>query len=296
MTSTVLVTGGTGTVGSHVLRELTDRECQVRALVRDPESANIPDSENVIPVEFDFTRPETWGQAFEEGDSLFLVRPPAISRVGDHILPAIDAAIRCGVSHVTVLSVVGAEKNPLLPHRRIERHVQNSDATWTFLRASFFMQNFHEEHAHDIVEHDEIFVPAGTGKTSFIDARDIAAVAALTLTEDGHENTAYDLTGSEALTYAEAAAVFTDVLDREITYGNPGLITFAWRMLARGNPLGFVLVMGGIYTTARLGLAGRVTDDVELLLGREPRTLAAYVEDYREEFTKTAREVAHVEA
>ena len=280
-TPTVLVTGATGTVGAFVREALADRECTMRALVRTPDPADPTE------VAFDFEKPETWGRAFEGGDRLFLVRPPAITRVGDSVLPAIDAAGRCGVDHVTLLSVLGAEKNPLLPHRRIEKHLEASGLNYTFLRASFFMQNFDEVHAEDVREHDELFVPAGDGATSFVDARDIADVAAVTLTEAGHRNRSYDVTGSEALDYHDVAAVFSDVLGREITYPRPGAVAFARRWLGRGEPLGFVVAMVGIYTTARLGLAGRVTDDVAQVLGRDPRSLREYVQDYRDAFEPT---------
>lgn len=291
--STVLVTGATGTVGEFVVEELASYDCEVRPLVRDPNKAD----ENAVA--FDFTKPETWGAAFDGGDSLFVVRPPQIGRVGRDVNPAIDAAIRCGVDHVVVLSVLGAEKNPLLPHRRIERHVEAAECTHTFLRASFFMQNFDEVHGEDVRDHGELFVPAGDGKTSFVDARDVAAVAAAALVESGHENVAYDLTGPAALDYDEVAAVFSEGLDREITYPRPGALAFVRRLVSRGDPLPFAVVQIGVYTTARLGLADRVTDDVERVLGRKPRPLGEYVADYRDAFTPNgtaSEEVAHVTA
>jgi uncharacterized protein YbjT (DUF2867 family) len=288
---TVLVTGATGTVGQFVVEELEDRECDVRPLVRDPDAGG----ENA--VEFDFTKPETWGRAFEGGDSLFVVRPPEIGRVGRDVNPAIDAAIRCGVDHVVVLSVLGAEKNPLLPHRRIEKHVEAADCTYTFLRASFFMQNFEEVHLRDIREDGELFVPAGGGKTSFVDAADVGAVAAAALAEPGHRNVAYDVTGSEALDYDEVAAAFSEILDREITYPRPGAIEFVRRHYGRGDSLPFALVQVVVYTTARLGLARRVSDDVERVLRRKPRSLADYLRDNAVTFapaTDDTPEVAHV--
>jgi uncharacterized protein YbjT (DUF2867 family) len=277
---TVLVTGATGTVGGFAVEALAGYDCAVRALVRTPSEYDGPGE----AVAFDFTKPVTWGAALKGGDSLFVVRPPHIGRVGRDITPAIDAAVRCGVDHVVVLSVLGAERNPLLPHRRIEKHVEAADCTDTFLRASFFMQNFGEVHREDIRNRDELFVPAGGGETSFVDARDVGAVAAAALVEPGHENVAYDLTGPEALTYDEAAAVFSDVLGREITYPRPGAVRFLRRLVSRGDPLPFALVQLGVYTTARLGLAGRVTDDVRRVLGREPRSLADYLADARDTF------------
>jgi uncharacterized protein YbjT (DUF2867 family) len=281
---TVLVTGATGTVGSAVVAALADDPVTVRAATRSPDGLAADDlPANATPVAFDFERPETWGAAFEGVDALFLVRPPggvSLSRVTD----ALDAALRVGVSHVVLLSVLGAEKNPLLPHRRLEKHLEASDATYTFLRASFFCQNLSEVHRREILADGEIFVPAGDGETSFVDARDVAAVGARALSEAGHEDVAYDVTGPEALTYHEVASVFSDVLAREVTYLEPSTLAFARRMLARGESPGFVVVMLGIYATARFGLAGRVTDDVARVLGREPRSVRAFVEDYADAF------------
>jgi uncharacterized protein YbjT (DUF2867 family) len=280
------VTGATGTVGSRVVSALADRGESVLAGVRDPASAADRVPEEVERREFDFERPETWGGALAGADRLFLMRPPAVSDVKRHVTPFVDAAVRTGVEHVVYLSVLGAENNPLLPHRKIERHLESADAAHTFLRASFFMQNLNEVHREEIVERDEIFVPAGEGATSFVDARDVAEVAAVALVEPGHRNRGYDVTGPAALTYRQAAGVFSAVLDRSIEYADPSIPEFAWHMHRRGFDWSYVAVMVGIYTTARLGLADRVTDDAARVLGREPRTLREYVADYADEFRR----------
>lgn len=284
----IFVTGATGTVGSHVVERLRERDVTVRAGVRDVEQARRRFGDDVECVAFDFRKPETWGAAFEDVDAMFLVRPPSMSDVKRHLTPAVDAAARVGVEHVVYLSVLGAEKNPLVPHHRVERHLRGADVTYTFLRASFFMQNLAEEHLEDVRERDEISVPAGDGATSFVDARDVAAVGVAALTEPGHENRAYDVTGPEALTYAEVAAVFSDVLGRCIEYARPGAVEFVRTQYRRGTPLGFALVMLAVYTTARVGLAGRVTDDVEEVLGRPPRTMREFVRDNADTFRETS--------
>ncbi|QSG05656.1 SDR family oxidoreductase [Halapricum desulfuricans] len=267
---TVLVTGATGTVGSRVVDRLADRDVAVRAATRDPDR-QFPDG--IETVVFDFEKPETWGTAFEGVDSMFLVRPPAIARVGDSILPAIDAAVRVGVDRIVLLSVLGAEKNPLLPHRKIETHLRDSDVTWTFLRASFFMENLLEVHRREIVERGEIVVPAGDGETSFVAAEDVAAVATAALTESGHARRAYDVTGPDALTYHEVARSLSAALDRPVTYGEPSLVQFARHSRRIGRDWPFLVTMALLYTTARLGLAGRVSDDAERVLDRSPLSL-----------------------
>jgi uncharacterized protein YbjT (DUF2867 family) len=283
----VLVTGATGTVGRHVVRGLRDTDADVRAGVRSVERARESLPESAELVSFDFEKPETWGRAFDGVDALFLVRPPEMTRVHRHITPALDAAARVGVEHVVFLSVLGAEKNPLLPHRRIKRHLQDSDLTYSFLRASFFMQNFYVVHRAEITERGELFVPAGEVKTSFVDARDVAAVGVEALVDPIHRNRSYDVTGPEALTYDDAAAIFSDVLGRTIEYADPGLVEFVTTATARGVSLPFALVQAVVYTTARLGFAARVTDDVERVLGRPPRTLTEFVTDHAAEFEKS---------
>ena len=277
MTQTILVTGATGTVGSALLTAVDDRDAAVRAAARSP-SGDGPADEW---VGFDFERPETWGGALDGVDALFLLRPPQLSRV-DSICSFVDAAARMGGAHCVVLSVLGADRNPLVPHRRIEHHVAGTDLGWTFLRPSFFTQNLVEVHG-DSLRRGEIAVPAGDSETSFVDARDVASVAAAALTESGHDGVAYDLTGPAALTYDEVAAIASEVLGYPVEYTNPSLPGFVVGSLRAGRSLGFTLVMAGIYTTARLGLAGRVTGDVERVLGRPPRDVRAFFEEYRNE-------------
>ena len=291
-----LVTAATGTVGRAVVRELAAVGVPVRAASRDPERArerfetewlaDESDGDHVEYVAFDFQKPETYHPALDGASAVFLVRPPEVGRVARDVFPFVDAADRMGVEHAVVLSVLGAEKNPILPHRRIEKHVAASGMAWTFLRASFFLQNLLEVHREDVVERDRIFLPAGDGETSFVDARDVAAVAAEAFQDESLRYRAIDVTGAEALTYREVAAVMTDVLEREIAYANPGVLEYARTEYRHGTALPFVLVQLAVYGTARLGFAGRVTDDVERILGRDPITVREFVEDHADAFAR----------
>jgi len=279
----ILVTGATGTVGTHVVERLHDRDANVAAAVRDPSSASEVLGD-VSVVEFDFTRPETWGFAFEDVTSMFLVRPPGAVSIRRDILPSVDAAVRSGVDHVVYLSVQGADRLPVLPHRRIERHIERSAATYTHLRAAFFMQNLSGVHRVDVRERDEVFVPAGSGETVFVDARDVGAVAAEALVDPQHRDRSYDVTGPDAMNYHEVARVFSDVLGREITYPEPSSLAFLRRMLGRGQDWRYALLMLLIYAPTRLGRGGTPGDDVARILGRDPYTLRDFVEAYAAEF------------
>lgn len=288
----ICLTGATGTVGRSVLARLRGDSHRIRVATRDPTTALARfGTDGVEYTAFDFTDPATYESAFEGVERLFLVRPPQITRAGRSILPAIDAAARAGVRYVVFLSVLGADRAPLVPHARIERGLDATDLSATFLRASYFMQNLSGVHRTDLAERDEVFVPAGGGETSLVDARDVAAVAARLLAErdcTDHADSAYALTGPEALTYAEVATVLSDVLDRPITYPDPSPLRFARRMRSHGHPLGEIAAMVGIYTVARLGLAGRVTADCETVLGRSPLTFEEYARDYAHCWQRTA--------
>jgi len=283
----ILVTGATGTVGREVVARLFDAGQPVTAAVRDPRAADVVPG--VPTVRFDFEQPSTYGPAFADHGALFLVRPPAITRVWSSIFPAIDAAVGAGVRHVVFLSLQGAEANPLVPHRWIECKLASTDVTATLLRPSFFMQNLTTTHRREIARDGRIVVPAGTGRTAFIDARDIAAVAARVLIEPRYAGRAFELTGPAALTYHEVADVLSDVLGRPIRYDEPGVLDFLQHSRREGRPWPFILVMTGIYLTARFGGAARTTSTVASVLKRPAQSFRRFAEDYATAWDRAAR-------
>lgn len=277
----ILVTGATGNVGQEVIKELRRRGADIVAAVFDERDAQRApaDAEKVM---FDFARAETFAPALKGIDRLFFMRPPQISDVERYLHPAIDAAKEAGVKHVVFLSLMGV--NPRVPHYKVEQKIIASGLPYTFLRPSFYMQNLDTFYRDDIRVRDEIFVPAGAAKTSFIDARDIGAVAGMALTEAGHEGKAYELTGSEALDYYEVADIFTQTQGQRITYKRPTPAEYAARQKALGVPDEFVTVMRSLYWTVRLGIGKKVTPELGDLLGRAPITMAQYAADYKERF------------
>lgn len=280
---TILVTGATGKIGAEVVQQLQAQGHAVRAATRKPPA----DAQGGVEyARFDFAEPDTFAPALRDVSRVFLMRPPDITDTKRYINPFIAAAKEAGVEQIVFMSLLGVEKNRVVPHRAVEDYLREAGVPWTFLRPSFFMQNLSTTHRDDIRLHNDIFVPAGHGKTSFIDARDIAAVAAKTLTEDGHAYKAYPLSGNESLDYDEIAAIFSDVLGRKIVYPNPSILQFIRRWRLRKESWSFIFVMVGIYTVARLGLADAVTPDTEQLLGRPPITVRQFVEDYQACWTK----------
>lgn len=278
----VLVTGATGTTGSAVVDELAGRAddgLESLAATRDPDGYDGP----AEPVRFDVTDPDTY-DALDGVDAVYLVRPPEVGNVEHDLFPVVDAAESRGSRRVVLLSVLGAERAPLLPHRRLERRLERSPLDRTFLRAAYFLQNLETVHAAEI-HRGELAVPAGEGRLGMVDAHDVAAVAAEALL-GGHEGRAYDLTGPRAVSFHDVAVVLSAELDHEVRYTRPGLVRYAWRRRREGIPPARIAVECGLYTAARLGLSDRVTDDVREVLGREPRSLADYVADRRAVWTR----------
>jgi uncharacterized protein YbjT (DUF2867 family) len=278
----IFISGATGNVGAEVGKALQAMGISFRAGKSQDRLAAVRLSEGVEWVPFRFEDAATYPAAFQGIEAMFLMRPPQISNVKKLMVPAINAAIAAGVKRFVFLSLIGIENHPGVPHYAVEEYLRQSGVDYTFLRCSFFMQNMNTTHRDEIRLRDEIFIPAGKSRTSFIDARDIGAAAAVTLTQAGHAGKAYDLSGQEALDYAQMAEQFSQVLGRKITYRNPSSLAFIIRQLREGRPLPFVLVMATLYASTRTGMADAVTGDVEQLIGRTPILLRQYIEDYRQ--------------
>jgi uncharacterized protein YbjT (DUF2867 family) len=285
MNTEILITGATGNVGSEVVKGLQNAEVPFRVGAYNVEEAQQMLKTEVEIVKFDFLDPATYREAFTGIKRMFLVRPPALSNVQRDIAPAVWAAVGAGVEHIVFLSIQGVESNPIVPHHKIEQLILKTGVHYTFLRASFFMQNLSTTHREEIQQRNEIALPVGESRTSFIDVRDIAAVAVRTLTEDGHTNQKYTLTGAEALNYHEVADKLSKVLDRPIHYTKPSTVKFFWEQVKSGEKWSYALVVTGLYTITRFGNAKEVTDDVANILDRSPISFDQFAQDYRDRWT-----------
>lgn len=296
----LLITMSMGNVGLATLRKLAQHPNRPALRVM---AGVLPGSENMpgdasselttltnMRVPLDFARPDTFDAALAGVSRVLLVRPPALADVNRYFFPFVQAMQRAKVSQAVFLSLQGVENNrnvgpAITPHYKIEKLIREAGGPtlrlgYTMLRPSFFTQNLSTTHRLEIRDHPEIFVPAGNGRTSFVDVRDLAEVAAQSLATGQHLNTALELTGSEALNYTEVAAILTDVLGRTVTYTNPSVLRFVWQKAVREKmKLGFVLIMVALYSVAKLGKAAGLTDTLTGLLGRPPTKLKQFAED-----------------
>ncbi len=275
--SSILITGANGNVGSEVAKQLIQHS--VPFLVTTHKQQEVGEGK----VYFDIEQAQTFQPALEGIEKLFLIRPPQISDAKKYFLPLIQAAKQQGIKHIVFLSVMGVENIKFVPHAKIEQYIRDAGIPYTFLRPSFFTQNIVNQHGDELRKDNVLYVPAGKGKTSFIDVRDIGEVGALCLTQEEHQNKAYTITGSEALTYYDVAKIFSEEIGRTITYTHPTLWQFRSCMLAKGLPSSYVTVTSVIYLTTILGLAKRITPELATLLGRPPRTVREYAHDYKDQ-------------
>lgn len=281
--SKYLVTGATGNIGKYVVNELINLNKEVRAAVHNLERASETfKASNVSLIKFDFLDSSTYENALDGVEGIFLMRPPSLANPERDMLPFLQVAKKKGVKKIVFISLLGVEKNPVVPHRKIEKMLRELGVPYCFLRPSFFMQNLNTNHREEIKQRNELFIPAGKSKTSFIDTRDIGRVAAITLINEKYNYKAFTLTGNVAINYYEVADIMTEVLGRKILYKNPGLLRFRKERINRGTPKAFATVMMFLYLMTKLGTAKEITHDLEKLLGREPISFKQYVIDHKE--------------
>jgi uncharacterized protein YbjT (DUF2867 family) len=269
----ILVTGASGNVGRFVIEELLNKGEQVVAAGTNIQKLRDIFKDRVDTVYFDFTNKDTYNEALENVDRVFLMRPPHLGKPED-LYPFIDALKSQNIKLVSFLSLMGVENNPIPPHHKIEKYIEAVGIPYAHIRPGFFMQNVSGIHSIEIREKNQVFVPAGNSKTSFIDAADIGLSIAILLHEpDKYRNTAHTITGPEALDYYQVAEILSQVTGRQITYAKPGYLKYRrYYIKTRGLGKGYVNVTVALYFMTRMGTAKKVTDDFVNLTGRYPRS------------------------
>jgi uncharacterized protein YbjT (DUF2867 family) len=271
---TILVSNANGKVGQEVVRALVAGGYDVRVGARDVETAKAQFSPAEI-VALDLTKPETLAAAVQGVGAIFSAAPYELLPNGEAAL--IAAAQAAGVSRFVKLSVIPHEPNPTSPHALAEKALAESKLAWTVLRPNFFMQIYSTLTAGQ-VRSGAIYEPAADGATSFVDTRDIAAVAAVALTQPGHEGKAYVLTGPAALTRAEVAAELSRAIGKPISY--VAVDDAALRGSLARAPAMLVELASALFGWVRKGSTADVSDDIALVTGRPGRDFATFAADY----------------
>jgi uncharacterized protein YbjT (DUF2867 family) len=293
----IVVTGPNGNVGTELVRMLiADGTLPFRLAANTPEKIDRLYGPDTPRTRFSFADRATWPATLEGVSTLFLLFPlPHPRTARSWMVPFVRAAAAAGARHIVYVSVPGADRQKLVPHYRVERAIEASGVPYTFLRSAFFSQNLVRDittHAVDIATSGEIIVPAGKGLTSFTDSRDVAEVALMVMRNPAaHANQAYVLTGPEALSYHDVAAIMSEELGRPIRYREPSMLRF-WRTVGPRVTWDTLLFMTGVYWLTRTGKNAPLTDTLPRLLGRPARTMRDFVRDHADRLTGEAAKVA----
>ncbi len=283
----VLVTGASGNVGSYVVNELLKMGENVVAAGTDIVKLQAMFGDQVEAVSFDFTNAQTFDRALSDVDRVFLMRPPHLGKPED-LYPFIEAVKEHNIKLLSFLSLMGVENNTIPPHHKIEKYIEKIGIPFAHIRPGFFMQNVSGIHSVEIKEKNEIYVPAGKSKTSFIDAADIGLAASVVLhNPEKYKNTAHTITGSQALDYYQIAEILSDVTGRKITYAKPGYFKYRnYYINKRGLDKAYVNVTVALYFMTRMGTAKDVTSEFYDLTGKQPRSFEDFARENIKAFIK----------
>ena len=284
----ILVTGATGTVGTELIKVLSARGEKVRAFVRNAKhKIALP---GVEFVQGDFHNASSFLAALEGVDRLFLLIPSSAEVEGQQ-KAFVDAAKQRNVRHIVNLSQLGADEHSAgrfqRYHGAVENYIRKSGMAFTFLRPNLFMQALLKFRA-TITAQGALFAPAGEGRISVVDVRDIAAVADRTLTEAGHEGKVYPITGPEALSHGEIAEKLSEALGKPVRHVDISPDRMRETLLSVGMPPWQVDGVVEDYDQYRNGEADVVTSTVKHVTGREPHSFAQFARDYAREFEAKA--------
>lgn len=271
---TILVIGSSGTVGTELVRLLKAEGHHVR-------SATSQKPRHGDQVQLNLINGEGMKQAFEGADKAFFISPPGYSDQYAILSPLIQEAKRRGLKKVVLMTALGVNHNDASPFRRAEIELEKSGLKYNIIRPNWFFQNFNTFWIQGIRDHGQIALPAANSKTSFIDSRDISAVAAKLLTTNRFDDQALDLTGPEALDHSQVATALSAASGRRISYVNVEPETLKAGLLSAGLPEDYSNLLLTLFGLMREGYNSAITTEVQNVLGRKSLSLSQYAEDYK---------------
>ena len=280
----ILVTGATGTVGGHLVDQLSRSGTPVRALVRSQERADVLRGYDCEIAIGSYDDPQSLHRALAGVTKVFLLSPPSEQMAEQEL--AVLTAVRTahGDCHVVKLAALGVD-GEVAGARLLEQHRSVVDALiehgqpHTVLAPNSFMQNF-LFWAGSVQEQAAFYTPTGQGAVSHVDARDVAAVAAHVLTSDGHDGATYTVTGPQALTYTEVAERFSTALGKTVSYVDVPPDGARAAMVDGGLSPWLADGLVELNARYRTGAASVVTDEVRTATGHEARTVEAFLGDH----------------
>jgi uncharacterized protein YbjT (DUF2867 family) len=288
---TILVTDATGNVGSEVIKQLSKdtSDINVRAAVHSAKNTEKLKPNGIEVTQIDYNVPETIRQALKNVDKLFFVPPESPDAI-EHASNVISEAKKSEISHIVKLSAHGADAESIVSslrlHQQTEKIIEESEIPYTFLRPTEFMQNFVKWYGPTIRSDNAFYLPAGNLRASFVDVRDIAAVAVKALTEDGnrYDGKTYTITGPEILSYYQAAEIISNAINKKINYVSVSKEEYRQEMKNSGIGDWWINVIMEVYELYKGGTQEQISTAIEEVTGKKPIMFAQFAKDYAEAF------------
>jgi len=260
----IVIIGGNGKTGARVNARLQSLGYSTR-----------PVSRSTTPA-FDWDNPETWRAVLKGTRAAYVTYQPdlAVPRAESAIKAFVKMAIENGLEHVVLLSGRGEEGA-----QRAEEILKASGISWNIVRASWFFQNFSESFMLEGILAGELVLPAGATVEPFIDADDIADVVVATLTEPGHRDKVYEVTGPRALTFAQCVEGISAALGRPVTYTSIPVDQFMDALKEEGVPEEMQWLLHELFTVVFDGRNSEVMPGVQEALGRPAKDFKTYVQN-----------------
>lgn len=271
----ILVVGATGTVGSELVKILKSSGQAVRTTTSKKASSQGSDK-----VFVDLVSGEGLTKAFEGVTKAFFLSPAGYANQQAILSPLIQGAKRRSLDKVVLMTALGANAVDTSPLRKAEMELEKSGLEYHIIRPNWFFQNFSTFWLHGILEQGKILVPGGEGKASFIDSRDISAVAAKLLTGKFSQKD-FDLTGPESLNHAQVAKMISQATGKQITYEDISPGDFKVGLVQAGLSPDYADLLNAIFGYLRMGAVEKATSCVKEILQREPISFAQYAKEFK---------------
>jgi uncharacterized protein YbjT (DUF2867 family) len=275
----ILVVGGTGTVGAAVVQQLLARKADLRLFVRDSKTALPAGVESAVG---DLMDPPAVERALAGIDKVYLLNAVTPDELTQALI-VYDLAKRIGIKHIVYHSVFRVEAFPDVPHfaskLAIETALRTFDVPWTVIRPNYFVQN--DATLRDAIQSGIYSTPLGECGISMVDVRDIAEAAAIALTTPGHEGKVYNLNGPDAISGPSAAAIWSEILGKEVRYTGADMDAFEAGTRKRGpswSAFDIRMMFQGYLERGFIAEAGDI-EVLTTLLGHAPRSYRAFAQE-----------------
>lgn len=282
----ILITGATGSLGQEIVKQLLDRTAasNLAVLVRDEAKAVAFKAKGIEVRTGNYDDYESLVAAFRNIDKLYFISGnDIVKRVAQHE-NVVKAAQEAGVKHVFYTSFQRKNESADSPiaqlaegHIVTERLLKESGHTYTLLRHNIYMDFIPMFTSDKVLETGTVFFPSGEGKLNVMLRSEMAEIGANVLTQDGHENKVYNVSGAVGYSFGDVAHIISAITGKSIAFVSPDVATYKNVLQQAGVPQEYVEMFAGFAEAFKQGEFDTDTNDSEALLGRKSTTLELFL-------------------